>query len=184
MKLIVGLGNIGKQYEKTRHNVGFMVLDEYCNNTFDFKLEAKLKSNIAITNINGEKVIFIKPTTYMNLSGEALRAVMNFYKIDIKDILVIYDDMDMPTGKLRIRAKGSAGGHNGIKSIIAHLGTDEFKRIKVGIDKPKYDVIDYVLGKFTKDEQPLLNLGIEKAIKVIDEFIKDTSFDKIMNNYN
>lgn len=184
MKLIIGLGNIGKEYELTRHNVGFMVLDEYSKNSFDFKFEAKMKSSMAITIINGEKVIFIKPTTYMNLSGEALRAVMNFYKINNDDILVIYDDMSMPTGKLRLRAKGSAGGHNGIKSIIAHLGTDSFKRIKIGIDKPKYDVVDYVLGKFSNDEQASLNIGIEKAIKAIDDFINGKSFEQMMNIYN
>lgn len=184
MKLIIGLGNIGKEYERTRHNVGFMVLDEYSKSNFEFKLEAKLKSNIAITNIQGEKVIFIKPTTYMNLSGEALRAVMNFYKIDVSDILVIYDDLDMPTGKVRLRVKGSAGGHNGIKSIISNIGTQDFKRIKIGIDKAKYDVVDYVLGKFTQDELASLNQGIEISIKVIDEFIKNTPFDKIMNMYN
>ena len=120
----------------------------------------------------------------MNLSGEAVRNVMNFYKIDVDDILVIYDDMDMPTGKLRIRVKGSAGGHNGIKSIIANLGTQEFKRVKIGIDKAKYDVVDYVLGKFTEDERASLNIGIDKALEVIDEFIKGTPFDKIMNMYN
>lgn len=184
MKLVIGLGNIGKEYESTRHNVGFMVLDEYSKNNFDFKFEAKMKSNMAITNIRGEKVIFIKPTTYMNLSGEALKMVMNFYKINNEDILVIYDDMSLPTGKLRLRAKGSAGGHNGIKSIIAHLGTDSFKRIKIGIDKPKYDVVDYVLGKFSKDEQSLLNIGIEKAIDSINDFIDGKSFEQMMNIYN
>lgn len=184
MKLIIGLGNIGKEYENTRHNIGFMVLDEYAKSKFDFKNDAKLKSNIAITNISGEKVIFIKPTTYMNLSGEALRATLNFYKIDIEDILVIYDDLDLPTGKLRIRTKGSAGGHNGIKSIIANLGTQDFKRVKIGIDKAPYSVVDYVLGKFSKEELININEGIDKAIKVIDEFIKNTPFDKIMNMYN
>lgn len=184
MKLIIGLGNIGKEYEKTRHNVGFMVLDEYSKSKFEFKLDTKLKANIATINNLGQKAIFIKPTTYMNLSGEAVRNVMNFYKIDIDDILVIYDDMDMPTGKLRIRVKGSAGGHNGIKSIIANLGTQEFKRVKIGIDKAKYDVVDYVLGRFTEDEKASLNIGIDKALEVIDEFIKGTPFDKIMNMYN
>jgi len=128
MKLVVGLGNPGAKYKGTRHNVGFMTMDEVAyQEKFDFDK----------AQIGGEKVIFMKPLTFMNLSGEAIRPLMNYFKIGIEDLLVVYDDMDLPVGKIRLRQKGGAGGHNGIKSIISCLGTSEFNRIKVGVGRPK-----------------------------------------------
>lgn len=153
MKLIIGLGNPGKEYENTRHNSGFCVLDaiaKECNVTLSQK---KFKALIANTRIGSESVLLMKPQTYMNLSGEAVIQAMNFYHIETKDILVIYDDLDLPIGKIRLREKGSAGGQNGMKNIIAHLHTQEFNRIRVGIGKDsRVPVIDWVLGKIRKDE--------------------------------
>lgn len=156
MKLIVGLGNIGHEYDGTRHNVGFSTIDKLADKLhLDFTVETKFKGLIASTNQTGEKVILLKPTTYMNLSGDSIRLVKDFYKIDIEDILIICDDLDMEVGKIRFRTKGSAGGHNGLKSIIANLGTETFNRIKVGISRDRnIPVPDWVLSRF-KDEDKI-----------------------------
>ena len=165
MKIIVGLGNPTREYEGTRHNIGFSVIysisDEY-NIRVDTK---KHKALIGKGVIEGEKVILAMPMTYMNLSGESVREIMDYYKCTPEDIIVVYDDISLDVGKLRIRAKGSAGGHNGIKNIIQHLGTDVFPRVKVGVgEKPKgMDLADYVLGHFSKDEQPLIRESVERA---------------------
>lgn len=181
MKLIVGLGNYGNEYHNTRHNVGFMVLDNYLN-------QAKWNSNklayyIKIK-IDGEDVIFIKPLTYMNLSGNAVLHFKNYYNIDIKDILIIHDDLDLPIGTYRLKINSSAGGHNGIKSIISCLNTKNFLRLKIGISKPESDVVDYVLHKFSSDELIELNKNYEVFNEIIDKFIHSVSLDKIMNYYN
>lgn len=153
MKLIVGLGNPGKEYENTRHNSGFFVMDELAKECQVQIEQKKFKSLIATTRIHGEQVMLMKPQTYMNNSGEAVIEAVKFYHIDLEDILVIYDDMDMPIGKIRLREKGSAGGQNGVKSIIAHLHTQDFKRIRVGIGKDsRVPVVDWVLGKIRKEE--------------------------------
>lgn len=157
MKLVVGLGNPGKQYENTRHNVGFIVLD-YLAQYYDFKFEVKKKYQIGTASINGEKVLFVKPQTFMNLSGEAVIEVMNFYKLNVEDIIVVFDDLDMEFGKLRVKQDSSSGGHNGIKNIINHLHTQNFMRIKVGINNSyKKDVKSFVLSNFSKDEAKQLN---------------------------
>lgn len=184
MKLIVGLGNPGKEYEQTRHNAGFMVMDALADDLGVSINQVKFKGLYTKTKIKGEDVVLLKPTTYMNLSGEAVGEVMRFFKIDVEDLLVIYDDLDLPTGKLRIRDKGSAGGHNGIKSIIQHVGTQNFKRIRVGIDKSSIiPVVDYVLGKFTSEEMVALNEGIKKAVVVAKDF-PHMDFHKIMSLHN
>lgn len=184
MKLIVGLGNPTKEYEKTRHNTGFMVMDALAR---EFNVEiktSKFKGEYVKFKYLGEDVILLKPMTYMNSSGESVGAIMRFFKLDIDDLLIIYDDLDMPVGKLRLRERGSAGGHNGIKSIIAHVGSQNFKRIRVGIDKnPRIPVIDYVLGKFTKDEQALIEEGISNAVKAVIVYL-DKGFNYAMNEFN
>lgn len=184
MKLIVGLGNPGREYEKTRHNVGFMVMDrisDVLNVSIDMK---KFNGEYVKFKYLGEDVILLKPMTYMNNSGESVIQVMNYFKIDVSDLLIIYDDMDMPVGKLRLRESGSAGGHNGVKSIIAHVGTQNFKRIRVGIDKhPRIKVIDYVLGRFNKDEQLLIDEGIENAVQAVQVFL-EKDFVTAMNRFN
>jgi PTH1 family peptidyl-tRNA hydrolase len=184
MKLIVGLGNPGKDYENTRHNVGFMVMDRLSDVMNVSISTTKFKGEYVKFKYHGEDVILLKPMTYMNNSGEAVSQVMNFFKIDVDDLLVIYDDMDMPTGKLRLRQSGSAGGHNGVKSIIAHVGTQNFKRIRVGIDKhPQIPVVDYVLGRFTKEQQSLIEDGIQKAAQAV-QMMLDKDFVAAMNAFN
>ena len=184
MKIIIGLGNIGREYENTRHNAGFMAIDKLAQMLeMDFNQE-KFSAYFAKKKIDGEDIILLKPTTYMNNSGIALRQCMDFYKVPSEDILVLYDDMDMPTGKLRLREKGSAGGHNGIKSIIAHVGTQNFKRIRVGISKNKlYSVVDWVLGHFSKEEEKLISEGAKRATEAVLCYLDD-SFNKAMNKYN
>lgn len=184
MKLIVGLGNFGKEYRNTRHNIGFMALDFYADKnklTIDKK---KFKGLYTETTINGEKVILLEPQTYMNLSGECVRDFVLYFHINIKDILVIYDDMDLDVGVLRLREKGSAGGHNGIKNIIDHLKTNEFRRVRVGISKDKdRSTIDYVLGKFKEEEKKIIDEKIEKVSCIIEDFVK-YDFNKVMSMYN
>ena len=184
MKLIVGLGNIGKEYENTRHNMGFMLVDrylEYRNITDKFK--EKFNAMYVETTINNEKVIFIKPTTYMNNSGIAVRAFVDFYKLSSEDILVISDDLDLDLGKFRLRRNGSSGGHNGLKSIISHLGTDDFKRLRIGISNDKDDVINYVLSKFSKKELNEIDTMFDTLVNVLDDyFVMD--FTSLMSKYN
>ncbi|MDD2487289.1 MAG: aminoacyl-tRNA hydrolase [Candidatus Gracilibacteria bacterium] len=175
MKIIVGLGNPGTEYSKTRHNVGFIFLDFLKEklNFEDFK-DSKFKAVVSEGVLNGEKLILLKPMTYMNLSGESVANAINFYKLDCKnDIIVIFDDISMDFGKIRFRDKGSAGGHNGIKSLIEKLGTEEFKRIKVGVGfDPKYDVSDWVLSKFSKQEsEELSNYILEECYSLFLEKI-------------
>lgn len=183
MKIIVGLGNPGKEYVNTRHNIGFMFVDEVAKtNNLSFSLDKSKRAELATGTIKGEKVVLVKPITYMNLSGEALRLVMDYYKVGVEDIIVIHDDLDLPTGKIRIRANGSSGGHNGLKSIIANIKTQEFKRIKIGIDK-KGAVIDYVLGKFSKMELDEISKVLFNASNIIDDYLSD-SFINLMSKYN
>lgn len=181
MKLIIGLGNPGKEYENTRHNIGFMILDNYLKKgTWQKKYNALYTTEI----INNEKVIFIKPETYMNLSGNSVIEFVNFYKIESKDILVIHDDLDLPFGKIRIKVNSSAGGHNGIKSIIERLGNNNFARLKIGIShNTNGDTKDYVLGKFNKEQLEELDKLYPLTNKVIDSFIK-YDINKVMNDYN
>ncbi len=187
MKLVVGLGNFPSQYDNTKHNVGFIVVDAWLkkNNTFldENKFNGWFKK---INNKNGEPFIIAKPYTYMNLSGQFVQQIANFYKIDHKDILIIADDLDTDLGNIRIRLKGSSGGHNGIKNIIELLGTEDIKRVRVGIGKPndKSQVINYVLSKFTNDELTKIDPCINNVIKIIDDFVNDVDFDRIMNKYN
>lgn len=185
MKLIVGLGNPGREYELTRHNIGFMAIDELAKRWNISLNEQKFKGVFGAGFVNGEKVILLKPLTYMNLSGESIRPLMDYYKIDVEDFVVMYDDLDIPVGKLRLRMKGSAGGHNGIKSTISHLGTQEFQRIRMGIDRPKngMKVVDYVLGRFTSEEIPDVNHSIEKAADACEEWL-NKPFLQIMNTFN
>ncbi len=184
MKLIVGLGNPGREYEGTRHNCGFMVIDKLAEKLNVSVDQNKFKGLYVKFKYHGEDVILLKPQTYMNLSGESVSTLMQFFKIEIEDLLVIYDDLDMPVGKLRLRKTGSAGGHNGIKNIIVHLNSQDFKRIRVGIDRHKYmKVVDYVLSRFTKEETDAINQGIENAVNAIIDYL-DHGFDYIMNRYN
>lgn len=183
MFLIVGLGNPGKEYEDTRHNIGFKVVDNIAKE-YNIQINRqKFKGIYGEGFINGEKVILLKPTTYMNLSGESVREVVNFYNIENDEILIIYDDISLDVGKLRIREKGSAGGHNGIKSIIAHLGSEVFSRIKIGVGQPNSDLVKHVLGKFSKEEMITLDESIEAATNATAEIIKN-DVKTAMNQFN
>ena len=187
MKLIIGLGNPGSEYENTRHNMGFMSIDRFVTkNNINLKLEPKFQGILGSCVLNGEKAILLKPTTYMNLSGESVIKVMNFYKIDSNDILVICDDLDSRFGRIRLRAKGSAGGHNGLKNIYAHIGTEDFKRIKIGIDRPQehFSVVDWVLKKFSKEELNALDPVFDKVSDAITDFITTDNFEKIASKYS
>lgn len=181
MKLIFGLGNPGGEYANTRHNIGFIMLDDYIGEN---KWSKKFNGLYIEKNINGEKYIFVKPLSYMNLSGGVVSSFVKYYKVTNKDIIVIHDDLDLPVGKIRIKVNSSAGGHNGIKDIIKSLNTQEFCRIKVGISNNKdIDTKDYVLGKFSKADMDTIK-NVEREVY---EIIENYDFDKIdilMNKYN
>lgn len=181
MKLIVGLGNPDKEYEKTRHNVGFMVLDSYLNNV---SWQEKFNGLYYKMNIAGEVVYFVKPLTYMNLSGLSVAQYVNYFNIEIEDILIIQDDLDLNFGDYKLKKNSSSGGHNGIKSIIKELGSDEFLRLKIGIrNDQKRDVIDFVLGKFSKEELDKFVEMNKIYTDIINSFIKN-GIEKTMNIYN
>lgn len=181
MKLIVGLGNPGREYKNTRHNIGFMTLDNYLGK---IEWKSKMECYFYSTEINNEQVIFIKPLTYMNLSGLAVKKIVNFYKINIEDILIIQDDLDINIGSYKIKKNSSSGGHNGIKSIISELGTEEFSRLKIGIGKSTQIPIDkYVLTKFSSDELEKININMEKFNNIIESFINN-GIVKTMELYN
>ena len=186
MFIIVGLGNPTKEYEGTRHNVGFDVIDAVADKYNIAVTERKSRAFCGKGIIEGQKVLLVKPQTYMNLSGESVRGLVDFYKIDEeRELLVIFDDVSLDIGQLRIRKKGSAGGHNGIKSIIQHLGNHVFQRIKVGVgEKPKeYDLADYVLGHFSKAEQEIMKDTYKSAIEAIEMIVRD-DIDRAMNIFN
>ena len=186
MYIIVGLGNPTKEYNNTRHNIGFDVIDKLADMYSISVLEKKHKALVGKGIINGQKVILAKPQTYMNLSGESVRELVDYYKIDEEtELIVIYDDISLDVGQLRIRKKGSAGGHNGIKSIIQHLGGDVFPRIKMGVgEKPKgYDLADYVLGHFGKEELDIMNTSLKDVDGAVNLMITD-QVDAAMNEYN
>ena len=183
MKLIVGLGNPGKKYEHTRHNMGFDAVDLFADLAkIDVDKEA-FKGLVGRGKVFDEDIYILKPQTFMNLSGESVREIVNYFKIDIEDIIVVYDDMALPVGKIRLRASGSSGGHKGMQNIIDHLGSEDIKRIRIGIGEPIYDTIDYVLSKPLKDEMPLVNESIEEASNALKDILK-TNFDKAMSLHN
>lgn len=185
MKIIVGLGNPGKPYEHTRHNIGFDVIDALAKKWDAPLTNSKFNGIYATVHRPEGKVLLVKPLTYMNLSGECVGPLMNYFDLDVEDIIVIYDDLDLETGKLRLRQKGSAGGHNGIKSLIQHLGTQEFNRIRVGVNRPPagMKVADYVLSKFLKDEQEIINDAIDKSVNAVEKALS-IPFLEVMNEFN
>ena len=184
--LLVCLGNPGDKYENTRHNVGFMVADEVAERQRAPIQKVKFKALTNVLTISGEKVLVMKPTTYMNLAGEAVRQAVDFYKVAPDHVLVISDDTSLAVGRLRIRKGGSAGGHNGLKSIIQHLGSDQFPRIKVGVGEkphPDYDLADWVLGKFVGEDKKTIDAAVKRAADAVECIIAD-GCDKAMNRFN
>ncbi len=184
MKLIVGLGNPGREYEATRHNIGFVIVDEIAKHFGIAKYESKFRGYFIKFNYNGEDIILLKPQTFMNLSGESVREIIKFFKINIDNILVVYDDLDLEVGKIRFKAKSSNGGHNGIKSIEKCLGTSDFKRLKFGIGKDtNIPVIKYVVGKFSKDDLAIVIPQVSVAKDACIDFVFE-DFIKLMSKYN
>lgn len=186
MYIIAGLGNPKREYENTRHNIGFDVIEELAEQENIGILEKKHKAVVGKGYIEGQKVILAQPQTFMNLSGESVRALIDYYKVDEKtNLIVISDDISLAPGQIRIRKKGSAGGHNGLKNIISHLGHDNFIRIRMGVgEKPRgYDLADYVLGHFSRDERELMDEAVKKACEAIRLIIKEDA-DTAMNRYN
>lgn len=184
MKIIVGLGNPGRSYAKTRHNMGFLCIDRICDILGVELKQKKFKGLYEIVVVNDVKVLLIKPQTYMNLSGEAITYLMGYYSCSIEDLLVIYDDLDLPCGKIRLREKGNDGGHNGLKSINSLLKSKNYKRIRIGINKdPNIEVVDYVLGKPSKDDLQLIKGAIDNAALAALAFVSE-DFPLVMNKYN
>lgn len=183
MKLIVGLGNPGDEYKNTRHNVGFMVLDSWMN-YHNYKFDkTKFNGEYSIIKYNNEDVIILKPLSFMNLSGTVVLAFVNYFKIDIDDILVIYDDKDIELGSVKLKKNGSCGGHNGIRNIMDNLKTDKFKRLKVGLSKNNTDMVSFVLGKFSNVEKCKLDDVLKETNNILDDYFTLT-FDNLMNKYN
>lgn len=185
MRVVVGLGNPGQEYSQTRHNVGFITLDQLaerwqCGN-WRFKHEALVSEYRG----GAEPVVLVKPQTYMNLSGVAVASVLNWYKLKPEDVVVIFDDLDLPTGKLRLRLQGGSGGHKGIESILVHLGKDTFTRVRIGIGRPPagWETANYVLGRFTADEKAPMEDSITRAADAVESILKH-GVDKAMNEFN
>lgn len=185
MRLVVGLGNPGKQYEKTRHNVGFLVVDRCCARAGVEPTKKSFEARYAFAGIGREQVGYVKPLTYMNESGIAVRGFLDFYKVDPGEVLVVCDDLALPCGQLRLRASGSSGGQKGLESIIRHLGTQAFPRLRLGIGAapPYMDAADYVLGQFAEEERPLMEAAVERAADAVRVWL-DSGIDRAMNVFN
>ena len=184
MKLIVGLGNPGKEYENTRHNVGFDIIDKYVLIKNIENSKSKFNGIYYETTIKNEKVILLKPQKYMNLSGEVVKKFVDYFKIKIEDILIIHDDLDQDIGKIKLKQNSSSGGHNGIKNIELNLNTKDYKRLKIGISNNKMiDTKDFVLGRFSNEERKIIDKSIDICLNIIDDFF-ELDFNKLMNKYN
>lgn len=186
LKMIVGLGNPGSKYAHTKHNIGFDTIDRLSENLGLQINKNEFSALTATTKINGEKVLLVKPLTFMNDSGRAVGDLMHYYQFKPAEIAIVQDDLDMPVGKLRLRTHGASGGHNGIKSIIKAVGTEEFNRVKIGIQHPQRSkVVDWVLTPFSKDDQPLIELAMDHASSALEDWLsEDTDFTDLMNRYN
>ncbi len=185
MKIIAGLGNPGSEYAKTKHNVGFMLVDALADKLGVTEWKDKFDARIGEARIGTEKILLVKPQTYMNESGQAVGPLMNFYKTAIEDLIVVHDDMDIPAGTIRIRKKGSAGGHNGIKSVLAHVGDEHFARVRIGIGRPLpgWTVVNHVLAPFTAEDEPKIRAAIDYLLPAV-ECIVTEDVDMAMNKYN
>lgn len=183
MKVIVGLGNPGKKFSDTRHNIGFRVLEEVARRHEVQKEESRFDALIAHVLLNGQKVLLVKPLTYMNLSGKAVQPLLHWYKTDLADLIVVYDDMDLPVGSLRLRADGGSGGHKGLTNIIERLGSREFSRLRLGIGRPSNEAIDWVLGTFAPNEMELVKEMVTGAADRLEYWVGQ-GIDRAMNEYN
>ena len=185
IKMIVGLGNLGPRYAKNRHNIGFQIVDELAEEhglRFD---KRQFKAQIALGNIEGQRVLLVKPQTYMNLSGEAVQPLTSYYKVELEDLMVVFDDMDLPVGVIRLRPFGGAGGHNGMKSIIQRLGSNQFPRLRVGVGRPpgRMDPAAYVLQDFSDDEEAIMVQVRDRAVQALETWL-ESGIDAAMNAFN
>jgi PTH1 family peptidyl-tRNA hydrolase len=183
MKVVVGLGNPGKKYERTRHNVGFDVVDLLAKATGADGFSSRYKALIAEAREDSEKVLLVKPETFMNLSGLAVRQIVDFYQVPFEDLLVVCDDVNLPLGKLRFRTKGTHGGHNGLRDIQSHLGTTEYPRLRIGVDAPGEDMVDHVLGRFRPSEQAVIQDSLILASQAVGTWVRH-GIGECMNQYN
>jgi PTH1 family peptidyl-tRNA hydrolase len=186
-KMIVGLGNPGDKYEQTKHNMGFMALDLLAKEmNVEFREEKPFMSAVGSTFVDGEKVFLVKPLTFMNESGRAVGPLLKYYNIDPEDLTVLHDDLDSPVGRVRLRQKGSSGGQNGIKSVITHVGTEAFNRVKIGIGRPKNGgtVVNHVLSKFDSEDREIAQDGVFKAVDAVKFYLEKGDFSKTMNKFN
>ena len=186
MKMIIGLGNPGSKYAKTKHNIGFMALDKIAYRYGTAFNKTKFEAVYAEVRVANEKILLIKPQTFMNDSGRAVRPFLDYFQVDLKDLLIIYDDLDLPVGKVRLRQKGSAGGHNGIKSVIQYIGTQAFNRIKIGIDHPMrgHTVVQHVLSTFPKEQQADITESLKLGTEAVDYWIEGYTFLDTMSKFN
>jgi PTH1 family peptidyl-tRNA hydrolase len=184
MKVVVGLGNPGSRYDGTRHNVGFAVLDALASSPSAGRFQSRFQAQVAELTEDAEKVLLVKPETFMNLSGRAVRQVLDFYQVPVQELLVVCDDINLPLGKLRARAKGTHGGHNGLRDIQAHLGTIEYARLRIGVGAPEGDdAIDHVLGRFRPGERPVIEDALSRAVQAVGVWLRD-GIQACMNQYN
>jgi peptidyl-tRNA hydrolase, PTH1 family len=183
MKIVVGLGNPGKRYDGTRHNVGHAVVDALAEGPGVSVFQNRFHAGVAEWTEEGEKILLVKPETFMNLSGRCVRETVDFYQVPLHDLLVVCDDINLPLGKLRFRARGTHGGHNGLRDIQAHLGTTVYPRLRIGVGAPEDEVIDYVLGRFRPSERTAINEALELAVQAVVFWVRE-GIEKSMNRYN
>ena len=183
MKIVVGLGNPGKKYEATRHNVGYMVIDGLALGPGVSSFQSRFEAQVAEMREGDDKVLLVKPETFMNLSGRSVRQTLDFYQVATADLLVVCDDINLPLGKLRFRARGTHGGHNGLRDIQQHLGTTEYSRLRIGVDAPDEDAVDHVLGKFKPSEKPAIEDALQLAVQAAALWVEQ-GIQKCMNQYN
>lgn len=186
MKFVVGLGNPGSRYAGTKHNVGFDVVDQLLGKHQLTFTDQKFTADFTIWHRSAERVLLAQPFTYMNLSGQAILPLMSYFGVHLDDLLVVYDDLDLSPGKIRLKQKGSAGGHNGLKNIIELLGSQEFKRLKIGIGRPEpgWKVADHVLAPFKTDQRQVIDQAIDQGVEIIEHWLDGTDFKQLMNDYN
>jgi PTH1 family peptidyl-tRNA hydrolase len=182
-KVVVGLGNPGPRYDGTRHNVGYAVVDELAESPRAGRFQSRFQAQIAELDEDGIRVLLVKPETFMNLSGRAVRQILDFYQVDLADVLIVCDDINLPLGKLRVRARGSHGGHNGLRDIEAHLGSNEYSRLRIGVGAPGDDAVDHVLGRFRPTERPVIEDAIHQAVQAVVIWVHQ-GVEACMNQYN
>lgn len=183
MKVVVGLGNPGSQYHGTRHNVGFEVIDRLAQSPRASQFQSRFQALVAELLEDGQKILLVKPQTFMNLSGRCVRQLVDFYQLPLNELLIVCDDVNLPLGKLRVRARGTHGGHNGLRDIQNHLGTTEYARLRIGVDQPGHDLVDHVLSRFKPSEQVVIDEALATAVQAVDVWLRQ-GVEACMNRFN